>query len=134
MRHLLALPFACIMLGACAASGGPGAPAARAITLAPGESRQLASGATLRFDEAEDSRCPPGVRCVWAGKLSCRFSLVPAHPGGAAPESFTLVPGEPAHASPLLGGARLALDEASLPAPAAPDSPRNHRVTVKLLP
>lgn len=128
MRHLLALPFACIMLTACAA---PGCSSAHAITLAPGESRQLPSGATLRFDEVEDSRCPPGVRCVWAGKLSCRFSLAQ---DGAAPESFTLSPGEAAHVSSLLGGARLALDEASLPAPAAPDTPPKHRVTVKLLP
>ena len=128
MRHLLALPFACLMLTACAAPPGP---SARAFTLAPGGSVQAAPGVTLRFEEVEDSRCPPGVRCVWAGKLSCRFSLSQT---GAAPESFTLSPGDPGHASRLLGGARIELDEASLPAPAAPDAVANHRVTVKVLP
>lgn len=128
MRHLLALPFACIMLTACAAPPGP---AARVFTLAPGGSAEAAPGVTLRFEEVEDSRCPPGVRCVWAGKLDCRFSLSQA---GAASESFTLSPGDPGHASRLLGGARIELDEASLPAPAAPDALANHRVTVKVLP
>ena len=75
------------------------------------------------------------MRCGWAGKLSCRFSLAPAQTkAGAAPESFTLSPGDPGHASRLLGGARIELDEASLPAPAAPDALANHRVTVKVLP
>ena len=128
MRHLLALPFACLMLTACAAPSGP---AARAFTLAPGGSVQAAPGVTLRFEEAEDSRCPPGVRCVWASKLDCRFSLLRE---GAAPESFVLSPGAPAHASGLLGGARLMLDEASLPAPAPQGAVANHRVTVKVLP
>lgn len=132
MRHLLALPFACLTLAACAAGGGQ----QRAFTLEPGASAQAAPGVVLRFEEVEDSRCPPGVRCVWAGKLACRFSLSRSGDGGA-PESFTLSPGEAAHTSTLLGGARLALDEASLPAPAAPDVPdaaARHRVTVKLLP
>ena len=128
MRHLLALPLACLMLAACAAPPGP---SARAFTLAPGASVEAAPGVLLRFEEVEDSRCPPGVRCVWAGRLSCRFSLTRAD---AAPESFTLAPGEAAHASSLLGGRRVALDEASLPAPAAPDALANHRVTVKVLP
>jgi hypothetical protein len=128
MRHLLALPFACLILTACAAPPGP---SARAFTLAPGGSVEAAPGVLLRFEEVEDSRCPPGVRCVWAGRLSCRFSLSRAN---VAPESFTLVPGEAAHASSLLGGKRVALDEASLPAPAAPDAVANHRVTVKVLP
>lgn len=130
MRHLLVLPFACLMLTACAAPPGP---SARAFTLAPGGSVQAAPGVTLRFDEVEDSRCPPGVRCVWAGRLDCRFSLTRSG-ADAAPESFTLSPGDAGHVSSLLGGARVALDEASLPAPAAQGAVANHRVTVKVLP
>ncbi|WP_312547835.1 hypothetical protein [Massilia sp.] len=128
MRHLLALPFACIMLAACAAPPGPQVPS---FALEPGTSVEAAPGVLLRFEEVEDSRCPPGVHCVWAGRLSCRFSLTRAN---AAPESFILEPGEAAHASSLLGGKRIALDEASLPAPAAPDAVANHRVTVQVLP
>ena len=132
MRHLLALPFACIMLTACAAPSGP---QVRSFALEPGTSVEAAPGVLLRFEEVEDSRCPPGVRCVWAGKLSCRFSLALTHPkSGAAPESFTLAPGDAGHASSLLGGARLMLDEASLPAPAPQGAVASHRVTVKVLP
>ena len=127
MRHLLALPFAVLALAACAAP----APQERALVLEPGASADVAAGTTLRFDAVEDSRCPPGVHCVWAGKLACRFSLVRS---GAAIESFTLAPGDGGHAAATLDGARLLLDEASLPAPAAPGAPANHRVTVKVLP
>ncbi|HBZ07059.1 MAG TPA: hypothetical protein DEP03_12005, partial [Massilia sp.] len=87
MRHLLALPFACIMLAACAAPPGPQVPS---FALEPGTSVEAAPGVLLRFEEVEDSRCPPGVHCVWAGRLSCRFSLTRAN---AAPESLILVPG-----------------------------------------
>ena len=132
MRHLLALPFACIILTACAAPSGPQARTQlRNFALAPGTSVEAAPGVLLHFEAVEDSRCPPGVRCVWAGKLSCRFSLSRA---GVAPESFVLSPGDAAHASHILGGARVALDEASLPAPAAPDAAADRRVTVKVLP
>jgi len=142
MRHLPAFPFAvfpfaAITLAACAVPPGPQAAPRqppqllRTVTLAPGAGAELAPGFTLRFDEVEDSRCPPGVNCVWAGKLACRFSLLRA---GAAPESFTLAPGDGGHVSPALDGARIALDEASLPAPAAPGAAPNHRVTLTLTP
>jgi len=131
MRHLLVLPFAAIALAACAAPPGPGLHGSRAFALEPGASVELASGTTLRFDAAEDSRCPPGVACVWAGKLTCRFSLLR---GGATLEAFALAPGDTGHATVLLDGARLALDESTLPPPATPGAIANHRVTVKLLP
>lgn len=134
MRHLPALPFAIAGLSALAACAAPAPPppqSPRAFALEPGAQARLAPGLVLRFDAVDDSRCPPGVQCVWAGRLSCRFSLLR---DGAAPEPLVLAPGDAGHAVAGLGGAQLVLDESSLPAPAAPGAVPNQRVTVKLLP
>ena len=129
MRHLLALPVACIALAACAAPGAPRP--AGPITLAPGQSAEVAPGVTVTFESFEDSRCPPGVHCVWAGKLSYRFSI---RRGSDAPESFTLAPGQPDAAPAALAGRRIALDEDALPAPPAPDTAITYRATLRLSP
>ncbi|MBD8529199.1 MULTISPECIES: hypothetical protein [unclassified Massilia] len=129
MRHLLALPVACIALAACAAPGAP-LPAGP-FTLAPGQSAEVAPGVTVTFESFEDSRCPPGVQCVWAGKLSYRFSI---RRGSAAPESFTLAPGQPDAAPAALHGSRIILDEDALPAPPAPDTTITYRATLRLDP
>ncbi|QNA88005.1 hypothetical protein G4G28_05050 [Massilia sp. Dwa41.01b] len=126
MRHLFALPVFCAAMAACAApGGGPPGP----ITLALHASAQIAPGLTLTYDSVEDSRCPPGVHCVWAGVLAYHFSLQGKN--GPA-ERFELQPGKPGHASALLPGARIELDEsiAASPPPqgAAPTLPVRLRV------
>ena len=132
MRHLLALPFAIAGLSALAACAAPPPlQAPRAFVLEPGAQARLAPGLALRFDAVDDSRCPPGVQCVWAGRLRCRFSLLR---DGAVTASLVLAPGDAGHAVAALDGAQLVLDESSLPAPAAPGAVPNQRVTVKLLP
>jgi len=131
MRHLFALSFICIALVACAAPAPQAPTAPLALTLEPGASAAVVSGLTLRFDAAEDSRCPSGVQCVWAGRLDCRFSLLRK---GAVVESFTLAPGDGGHALASLGGARIVLDATTLPAPATPGATPNHRLTVQVLP
>lgn len=131
MRHLLALPFVCIALVACA-TPAPQAPSAPlALTLAPGASAAVVGGVTLRLDEVEDSRCPSGVQCIWAGELRARFSLLRK---GAVLDTFTLMPGDAGHTAASLAGARLRLDAATLPAPAAPGATPDHRLTVTILP
>ncbi|HBF52085.1 MAG TPA: hypothetical protein DDX04_19010, partial [Massilia sp.] len=121
MRHLLALPFVCIALIACATPPAPQAPSAPlALTLEPGASAAVVGGVTLRFDEIEDSRCPAGVQCIWAGKLSGRFSLLRK---SAVLDTFTLMPGDEGHTAASLAGARLRLDAPPPPPPAPPPPP-----------
>lgn len=128
MRHLLLLPPACIALAACAA---PAAPRPGAVTLARGASAELAPGVVLTFEAVDDSRCPPGVQCVWAGRLIYRFSI---RRGSDAPESFTLSPTEPEAAPGALGGRRIRLDTTAIPAAAAPGAAIDWRVTLTLVP
>jgi len=128
MRHLLLLPPACIALAACAA---PAAPRLGAVTLARGASAELAPGIILTFEAVDDSRCPPGVQCVWAGRLMYRFSIRRA---GDAAEAFTLSPSESEAAPEALGGRRIRLDTAAIPAAAAPGAAIDWRATVTLVP
>ena len=46
-----------------------------AIKLGVGETTILADGATVMLKEINDSRCKPGVQCIWAGELSPLFVL-----------------------------------------------------------
>jgi hypothetical protein len=126
MRHLLLLPAACIALAACAAPRPAGT-----FTLERGASAELAPGVTLTFEAVDDSRCPPGVQCVWAGRLSYRFSI---RRGSDAPESFTLSPAQPEAAPGALPGRRILLDTATIPAPPAPGTVITWRATMSLVP
>jgi hypothetical protein len=129
MRHLLLLPAACIALAACAAPAAPRP--AGTFTLERGASTDVAPGVTLTFESVDDSRCPPGVQCVWAGRLSYRFSI---RRGGDAPETFTLSPAQPEAAPGALGGGRILLDTATIPAPPAPGAAITYRATITLVP
>lgn len=129
MRHLLVLPVLCTALAACATPGAP--PGPQAFTLEPGQRVEAAPGVTLAFDSVDDSRCPPGVRCVWAGRLIYRFSIGRA---GGSLETFSLSPGEPGATPAALAGRRVVLDESSVPAPAAQGAVAHHRIRLTLLP
>jgi hypothetical protein len=136
MRHLLALPLVCAPVCAtvCAALAACAAPAPQAagrFTLEQGASVEAAPGLTLRFEAVEDSRCPPGARCVRAGTLRYRFAL---RRGSNAPEAFTLSPGEPAAAPAALGGRRVVLDEATVPVPPVPGTSITYRATIGIHP
>ena len=64
-------------------------PAAGTLVLSATEQAEIASesDATLRFDTlVNDSRCPAGVQCVWAGEVRLALTLTV---GGKA-ESFEL--------------------------------------------
>lgn len=47
------------------------------FTLAPGQSARIASeGMDIKFiGETQDSRCPTGVDCFWAGQVICNVEL-----------------------------------------------------------
>ncbi|MEN3275540.1 MAG: hypothetical protein V7631_1330 [Massilia sp.] len=129
MRHLLVLPVLCTALAACATPAAPRGP--QAFTLAPGQRVEAAPGVTLVFDSVDDSRCPPGVRCVWTGRLVYRFSIGRA---GSTVETFTLSPGEPGATPAVLAGRRVVLDESSVPAPAAQGAVVHHHIRLTLPP
>jgi hypothetical protein len=130
MRHLLALPVLCCALAACTATAASPQAAAR-FTLESGQSVLVAPGVMLRLESVEDSRCPPGVRCVWAGRLACHFAV---RRDGDPPDTFTLSPAAPAAEPALLGGRSIVLDESSLPAPAPTGVTPRHRITFTVLP
>jgi hypothetical protein len=72
---------------AAGASAGTSAPAARrSVQIAEHQSVALAPAVSLRYDGAVDSRCPKGVQCVVAGKVSHSFTLA----SSSAQEVFTL--------------------------------------------
>ena len=81
-----ALLVAAIRLaGAQTPSGQPDAVAQTPVQATLGEPFKLvlhqaavfaSEGLELRFEEVlEDSRCPPGMVCVWAGRVRVRVSL-----------------------------------------------------------
>jgi hypothetical protein len=130
MNNRLLMLFAALPLAlcACASTGAAdGAPAGGTITLAPRQQIPLQGNATLTYDSFSDSRCPPEVKCIWAGELVYRFTLVTPK----ASESFALGSAKPAYVSKALGGARIAIDMSRLPpAPQAGAAPQAHPVTL----
>ena len=89
------LAFAALILGVAGPSLGVRAAAhlpqesgTRTI-LAPGQSHQIpASDLTFTFETVlEDSRCPAGVSCIWAGDAQVR---VRASSKGGSPTTYTL--------------------------------------------
>ena len=70
MRHLLAAVLLAGISG-CASPTDPG-PATSAITLRFGQAATV-GGARISFTDVDDSRCPKGVACVWAGDAAVRL-------------------------------------------------------------
>ncbi|HYE96971.1 MAG TPA: hypothetical protein VD962_12255, partial [Rubricoccaceae bacterium] len=100
MPRLLLLPLAFVLTAAGCGTFRPvgegPAPADRESTAAPGDREStpapsaaegtpvvvehgatvVVDGQPLRFDEVvEDSRCPQGTTCVWAGRATARFTF-----------------------------------------------------------
>ena len=82
---------AALVLTLAACTTAPASPAAdeprvadgASVTLAPGDSAQLADSSRIQYLElVSDSRCPPDVQCVWAGDAVIAMRLIPA--AGAA--------------------------------------------------
>ncbi|WP_136220766.1 hypothetical protein [Massilia sp. Mn16-1_5] len=123
------MPLACAVIVACATPAAPHP--AGPFTLARGASVLVAPGVSVTFDAVEDSRCPPGVQCVWAGRLSYRFSI---RHGDAAPEYFTLSPAQREAAPAALGGRRIVLDADTIPPPPPQGAVIDYRATLSILP
>lgn len=118
-----------LALTACASNGGGPAPGNGPLRLVPHQTATLAPGVTLTYDSVSDSRCPPGVKCIWAGRLDYRFTLR----SGEAVETFALAPDNTSHVSPLLPGARIDLDTTAVPAAKLPPTAaETHVVVIRL--
>lgn len=123
MHHFVHVLSAAAFLAGCAASPAPDPAMPLPLTLQPRSSTALGAS-TLVYEGASDSRCRPGVQCVWAGEMSYRFTLS----GAAGNESFALTRARPAHDATTVKGARITLVQAadppltaaSAPAPALP--------------
>jgi hypothetical protein len=133
-RFLRLLPWLPVLaislaLSACASDGGGTAPSNGPLRLMPNDSATLAPGVTLTYDSVSDSRCPPGVKCIWAGRLDYRFTLK----SGDTVETFSLAPDKASYSSNILPGARIELDTSAVPAAAQPPvAADKHAVAIRL--
>ena len=80
-------------------------------TLLPQRTVDVGPGATLRYDGAADSRCPPDVRCVTAGEIAYKFTLT----GAPGTETFALTKARPAFDASTFKGVRVTLGETAEP-------------------
>lgn len=113
------------MLAACAHAAPP---AGSTLSLTERQSVTVAPGAILTYDSVADSRCPPDVQCVVAGKIAYTFTLKQ----GDTLEHFTLSPLEPVYTSPVLNGKRITLADTA-PAPRAKLAATAHPVSIKVV-
>lgn len=66
--------------------------AGQAFTMRPGDDVVLPDRSALHYQSVTtDSRCPPDVRCIWAGDAEVAFKR---RADGAAPEMFSLHTGQ----------------------------------------
>jgi len=98
------------------------------LSLAERQSITVAPGAILTYDSVNDSRCPPDVQCLVAGKVVYSFTLK----RGDTLEHFTLSPAELAFTSAVLNGQRVTL-AGSAPAPRAKQAATAHPVSIKVV-
>ncbi len=135
MTHLLhALAAATLLAGCSSAPTAATAPTDKeqpmntSVTLQP--ERSVAVGpSSLRYDGVADSRCPPNMKCVWAGELAYKFTLS----GPAGQEMFGLTAAKPSFAATTVPGATIALGQSDMPPVAAAGAAAiAHPVTVTI--
>ena len=110
-----------VVLGGCGGSGGVEAVEGVPFALEVGESATVGGAEVAFLEVVEDSRCPTGAECVWAGKARVRLAVdggpvvlsVP-HSGSDGPEPSTVA----------VGGLEVAVQSlAPYPAVARPPGP-----------
>jgi hypothetical protein len=78
LHWLLALLLVFPWLAGCASQPNTnGVSLGQQFSLSPGQSASIAGeGLSVRFVEViNDSRCPQGVECIWAGEVSCQTEI-----------------------------------------------------------
>lgn len=116
-KLILAFAAACVLTG-CTAAPLKEPPMHHknpsTVALLPQTSTTLAPDTVLRFDRVDDSRCPPDVVCITAGKIVYQFTLI--FPAGVEP--FGLEPAAPSYTS--VQRPELVISLATDPPPARP--------------
>lgn len=121
----LALIAALLPLCACVSA----APALGSkLSLTERQSITVVPGAILTYDSVSDSRCPPDVQCVVAGKVVYSFTLKQ----GDTLEHFTLSPAEPDYVSPVLEGKHIKLTDV-VPVRKAKQAAASHPVSIQVV-
>lgn len=96
---------------ASASSGPATSPEARTVTLGVNESTTLLDGSRLTYLRlVNDSRCPPDVRCVWAGDAEIAMRWQPAHGGRTRDIALHTSPMRGAPTEATLGDYRVRLE------------------------
>ena len=76
LSFVAAAVFAAAALASCAHS--PKGAADQTLSLLEGQTAELTRGGRLQFaNVVNDSRCPKGVTCVWAGTATVLLRLIP---------------------------------------------------------
>lgn len=98
------------------------------FTVGIGDATRLASGPTIEITELlEDSRCPPDVQCIWAGRVRFGVTLTTdAHPYAG---ELTWPDGDL-----TLGGHAVELLEVTPDPSTEPTAPRQYRATLVVHP
>lgn len=82
-RRLLAVAAAAIAISACTRPRPITVTADVPFTLSPGKAARTADGVGVRYTALlEDSRCPQGAQCVWAGTV--RVVVMLTDPSGSS--------------------------------------------------
>jgi hypothetical protein len=125
MTRYLTLAAACLLAACTTISEAPVNDAT--LTLQPQQTLALGQTISLRYERADDSRCPANARCVWAGTINYHFTLV----GKTASEPFMLNIDKPTFDSNALKGVRIVLATTDPPpVRMTSQAPPPHPVTV----
>lgn len=105
LLHSVAATLLPLMLTACATTASASEPRqvadGESVTLAFGDAVALGDRGTLRYLRvANDSRCPPGKQCVWAGDAEVVFEWTAT---SGTPEPFSLHTGRGDRSRTLAG-------------------------------
>lgn len=74
MKRLLAICFICAFIFGCNSSKEKNT--SYEVKAKVNQIDQVTSNLSIRVNSVEDSRCPEGCECVWAGEVKVFFSLI----------------------------------------------------------
>ena len=126
-RHVFLAAATCLLAGCTTVSEAPVNDAT--LTLQPGQTLALGKTINLRYERADDSRCPADARCVWAGIIVYHFTLI----GATASEPFKLDVDQTTFESKALKGVRIVLATTEPPpVRMSTEPPPPHPVTISV--
>jgi hypothetical protein len=129
----VSLGLIALLTASCASSpAGPTAHIDTTFSITLGESVLVAPGsATIRFDAVtEDSRCPTGAYCVWAGRAGARLGVIM----NANERSIQLLSDPKASRAATVDDLRVEWGQLDpYPSLTSPTEPGDYRLTVRVI-